>query len=531
MIGIAALALIAFLAGWYLKPAGLTDPSAQTNQTIDAQSADYYTCPMHPFVRSDKPGPCPVCGMAMVKKSTQKELSGGELKTLGSVSLSSTQRVAANISTVPVERRTLRKIISAVGVVDYAEPNFKHISTRFPGRLEKLYLNYTGQKVKTGDPVADVYSPDAISAQQEYLLALNLYESSRNADAATVKSSETLLDLSRQKLLRWGFVEKQLAALNRTRKVQDTITIYSPISGTVLKKNVDPQHYAAEGEDIYDVADLSIMWVYFDVYEQDLRYVSVGQEVRIKTEAYPGEIFMGKVAFIDPMLNAETRTVRVRAEFRNPDEKLKPNMYANAEIRNPIANALVVPASAVLSTGKRTVVWVEARPNMFEPRDVMVGSTTDGFAEITKGLKVGEHVASTGGFLLDSESALQQPMSADPHAGHGTKSKTGGTPEPQMKKSEHDGHVQSSTNQIDILVKGKYQPNVVRVKRGELVKLNFYRDEDSRCTDEVIFQGLSISRKLAAWKTTTVELTPTQAGEFRFTCGMNMVHGTLIVED
>jgi Cu(I)/Ag(I) efflux system membrane fusion protein len=342
-----------------------------------------------------------------------KDVSG-----LQAVSLSPTQRVMANISIAKVERRSVSKDIQAVGVVSYAEPNYRHISMRFPGRLEKLYLSYTGQTVRKGDPVADVYSPEAISAQQEFLLALDSYEQAANAEQTFAVSAAQLLEQSKQKLLQWGFTEKQISKLKETRKVNYLVTIYSPISGTVVKKSVDPQHYAATGEDMFDVADLSTVWILLDVYEKDIRFIGRGQSTQITTEAYPNEKFKGRVVFIDPVLNPETRTIRVRTEFANPQGKLKPNMFVNAAIAIPKSNALVVPSTAILSTGKRTVVWVEVKENTFEPRDVVVGSTSEGFTIVLDGLDEDESVAATGGFLIDSESALTQPTAVDPHAGH-----------------------------------------------------------------------------------------------------------------
>jgi len=367
---------------------------------------EYYTCPMHPSVRSDKPGACPVCGMALVKKTNKPDSSNHDMASLEAVRLSSTQRVMANVATTTVQRRTLNKEINAVGVVEVAEPNFKHISARFPGRLEKLYLNYTGQQVKVGDPVAEVYSPEAISAQQEFLLALQSQEINKTATATIANTSAELLEQAQQKLVLLG-LERLIPELEQARKAREIVTIYSPISGTVLKKSVDPQHYTWVGEDMYDVADLSVVWMYLDVYEKDIRFVKIGQPVRMTSEAYPNEIFTGKVTFIDPVINNETRTVRVRAEFANPAGKLKLGLYVKAQIMIPINEALVVPTSAVLTTGKRTVVWIETQENMFEPREVVVGAQTEEYYEVLNGLQGGEKIVVTGGFLLDSESQLQ----------------------------------------------------------------------------------------------------------------------------
>ncbi len=394
---------------------------AQHESTPTQAEESYYTCPMHPSVRSDKPGACPVCGMALVKRTTTKVHTQGDTKeaeSLKAISLSPTQRVIANVSVVQVQRKEISRDIQAVGVVSYAEPNYKHISMRFPGRLEKLYISYTGQFVRKGDPIADVYSPEAISAQQEYLLALDSEEQSKIGDQSFASSATQLLAQSKQKLLQWGFTERQVEKLKETRKVNSLVTIYSQVSGTIVKKSVDPQHYASTGEDMFDVADLSTLWTYLDVYERDIRFVTPGQRVLLTTEAYPNEKFMGRVVFIDPVVNPETRTIRVRSEFANPRLKLKPNMYVTATIAVEKANAMVVPSTAIISTGKRTVVWVEIKENTFEPRDVVTGSTNNGFTVILQGLNEGEHVVETGGFLLDSESALTQPTAVDPHAGH-----------------------------------------------------------------------------------------------------------------
>ncbi len=398
---------------------------AQVSQQQTVQEEEYYTCPMHPSVRSDRPGACPVCGMALVKKSAQTTMDAAEASALDAVRLSPTQRVIANVAVVPAKRQDFNRDITAVGIISYAEPNYRHISSRFPGRLEKLYLSYTGQDVRKGDPVAEVYSPDAITAQQEYLLALDSYEQAHRAHQSFVSSAEQLLEQSRQKLLQWGFTEKQIARLKETRKVEYTVTIYSPVSGTVVKKSVDPQHYVGVGEDMFDVADLSTVWVYLDVYEKEIRFVEKGQRVQLKTEAYPFEMFDGTVVFIDPVVNPETRTIRVRSEFKNPSFKLKPNMFVTATILVPKMRSLVVPSSAIISTGKRTVVWVEVKENTFEPRDVIIGAARDGWSTILNGLDEGERVVETGGFLLDSESALQKPVAPSAHEGHAASSSRG----------------------------------------------------------------------------------------------------------
>jgi Cu(I)/Ag(I) efflux system membrane fusion protein len=528
VIVILAVAVTGLLA-WQLSGTKSTAGKDAANAvTPVAAESDYYTCPMHPSVRSDRPGVCPVCGMALVKKSGTAVTPTEKVLNDRAVALSPTQRVLANITTATVERKTIRKELTAVGVVDFAEPNYLHISMRFPGRLERLYLTYAGQIVRKGDPVADVYSPEAISAQQEYLLTL---EAAGDGGGQAQQNVIDLQDKSKQKLLRWGFTEEQIAELKRTGEVQRLITMLSPVSGTILKKNVDPQHYAVTGEDIYDIADLSTVWIYLDVYEKDLRQLKLGQSVNITTEAYPGEIFTGRVTFLDPVLNADTRTIRVRTEFSNRYGKLKPNMYVRASIAIQSAQGLVVPSSAILATGKRNVVWVEVEPNAFEPRDVQVGLRTETYTEILDGLDVGDDVAETGGFLIDSESTLSAPSVPNPHAGH-TPPPMSGQAEPVAHPSEYfkQKEVTAKGNEASVLVKGKYSPEIIHVKAGLPVTLHFYRDEDADCTNEVVFEGLNIRKRLPARETTTIVLMPSDTGEIPFSCGMGMVRGKLIVE-
>jgi Cu(I)/Ag(I) efflux system membrane fusion protein len=284
--------------------------------------------------------------------------------------------------------------------------------------------------------------------------------------------------------------------------------------------------YVDEGMVLYELSDLSHVWVYLDVYEQDLRFVHLRQDVSVMADAYPGESFSGRVTFIDPVINPETRTVRVRAD---PYGKLKPNMYVKANVSIPIENALVIPTSAILSTGQRDVVWVEISKDSFVPREVMLGAKTEQFSQIVRGLSEGDMVAATGGYLIDSESSLQLPTGGDPHAGHGVSSPKEIRTEPAPAAVEFAKPGNNGVVTVPILVKGKYLPEEIHVKVGEKVRLDFFRDEDADCTNEVVFEGLQIRKRLPAREHTIIELTPTATGEIPFACGMGMVRGKLIV--
>jgi Cu(I)/Ag(I) efflux system membrane fusion protein len=409
--------------------------SETTGQNTSAEES-YYTCPMHSSVRSDKPGACPVCGMALVKKTKMQSASEEEIKNLQQVSLSASQRVIANVSTTAVTRQDINKEISAVGVVDFAEPLQTTVTARFRGRIEKLYVNYTGELVKQGQPLFDLYSPDLVSAQQEFIIALNSLGDSLFSGA----NQSLLLQASRDKLrIHFGMTEKQIAIIEKTRQTQSTMTFFSPISGTVITKEIQEGQYVDEGMPLYKLADLSNVWIYLDVYEKDIRFILMNHPVQITTEVYPNEKFRGKVTFIDPVINNETRTVRVRSEFANPNGKLKPQMYVKAQIHVPSSSALVVPTTAVLYTGKRTLVWIEVKPNTFEPREVELGISSGSFIEVLSGLEEDENVVTSGGYLLESESQLQQPGGASSgHQHEGTKK----DPEDNNKKSgdEHKEH-------------------------------------------------------------------------------------------
>jgi Cu(I)/Ag(I) efflux system membrane fusion protein len=329
-----------------------------------------------------------------------------------------------------VARRNLSHQIYTVGKIDYDETGLAHVAARIGGRVDKLYVNFTGEEVKKQEPLLEIYSPDLVSAQKEYLLALNAYEKlkSGSLDEPT-QNSKSLLEASQERLLLWGITEDQIAELERTKKVKTHMVIYSPTSGTVIEKFVREGMYVMEGENLYDIADLKNVWMFADVYESEISGVEIGQEVEVTTQAYPDEVFTGKISFIEPVLNPTTRTAKIRADFPNPHNILKPEMYVEAKIESgQNQNCLTIPASAVINTGHRVVAWVEKEPNVFVPRDVRLGEKLGDFYVVLDGLSEGEMVVSQGGFLIDSEAQLRagmtgmEGMPGMEHAGHsGTK--------------------------------------------------------------------------------------------------------------
>lgn len=374
-------------------------------ETTHVQEKSYYTCPMHPSVRKESPGACPICGMTLVKKVEEETV---QMKKSGTqIIVSPSKQILANVSTTKAVRTQSQKIIRAVGTIEYPEENFRHISSRFPGRIEKLYVTYIGQQVRSGDPVADLYSPEAISAQQEYLFAKDSYEQSKDQAESIAEGARALFEQSKQKLLLWGFSEEQIVALDSAKKAQNAITIYSPISGTVIQKNVEPQRYVAAGENLFDVADLSTVWVVANVYENEMPLLHIGQTMTASTESYPGKEFGGRISFISPTVDPSTHTVRVRAEFPNSNHEFKINMFVDVRIQTEIPLSINVPKTAVLSTGKRQVVWVQIEENIFEPRVVTTGMESENSIQILDGIDEGDVVVTSGGYLLDSESQME----------------------------------------------------------------------------------------------------------------------------
>ncbi len=497
--------------------------AAAESASAQNPAAVYYTCAMHPWVRSDRPGACPVCGMALVKRLAHDAQKQADLEALEAVSLSPTQRVLANVSTVPATRGQLNQTVTAVGVVDYAETNQATVSARFSGRIEKLYVNYTGDVVRRGQPLFELHSPELVTAEQDYLLAL-----------ATRDQQEGLLEAAHERLMvHFGLTGDQIAAIGKSRSLHSNATFYSPIHGTVVAKQIQEGQYVSEGMLLYQLADLSTVWAYIDVYEADLRSIKLGQPLTVTTESYPGETFSGRVTFISPSVDPQTRTVRIRTQFDNKNGKLKPQMYVQAQLAVSAGPGLVIPATAVLFTGKRNVVWVEVKPNTFEPRDVELGARTGQAYQVLRGLNEGDLVAATGGFMLESESELQQPMAGHQH---GAPAAPGDAPQktpPPEARSESGAGLpagEAAVHTVKITVNGDFVPNVVHAKKGEHLRLLFFREKESGCVQQVVFKELGIRKDLDLLKDTPVDLTPADTGELEFTCGMGMVKGTVVVD-
>lgn len=392
----------------------------KNEQTIE-KGKDYWTCTMHPQVHMDRPGACPICGMDLIKKVVdEKEEPANEKDMTNMISLSPKKQVLANISTVVVKKENLQEQVTAYSYLDFVENNRKTISARFNGRIEKLFVDKTGDYIKKGQPLFEIYSPDLVQAQNDYLIAL--------------KNSSSLVNAAKKKLEIFGLTSEQIQSIEKNRELNLTLTYYSPINGTVIEKKVQEGDYVNEGSAIYDVAELSTLWNIAEVYENNLSNVKIGSPVKLHLRAYPGEEFQGRVSFIYPLINPQTRTVKVRSEFSSYGGKLKPQMYGETIFMKSGGEGILVPADAVIIAGKRAVVWVKSGDGMFEPRDVKLGSRYNDKYHIISGVNVGDEIAATGGFLIDSESQLKTGMPTGHQ--HGKISSTNNS----QQLSEHNNH-------------------------------------------------------------------------------------------
>ena len=445
------LILIALAGGgWYALLHKGHDHAAEGKGT---QGKQLYTCSMHPFIIRDKPGSCPICGMELIKKIDSAPVDGAaqtpeqkqQADMLGHVSMSTTQRVMANVATVVAKQGTLNKEINAVGIVQYDQSRQAKVTAWIAGRIDKLNVSTVGAFVSKDKPVAEVYSPDLVATQQEYLLAVKSRDRLKNSPIPSIsQNGDGLVTSAKQRLMLFGVKESQIAELEKSGKPNIRLPIYTPLSGIVIEKMVQQGQYVNTGEVLFNIADLSKVWVEIDIFENEVPYVRVGQQVEIRSAMEHGAAFNGRISFIYPFHDPKTHTVKARVEMPNPKYLLKPDMFVNAIIRVPLVKGIILPVTAVIDTGKRQVVWVETSAGMFEPRDVQAGERIEDKIQILSGVKPGDKVAVSGGYLIDSESQLKGGGGQDhsQHTGGAKPVAKGQAPaaEPQPAQIGHEGH-------------------------------------------------------------------------------------------
>jgi Cu(I)/Ag(I) efflux system membrane fusion protein len=300
----------------------------------------------------------------------------------------------------------LARSVRTVGLVTYDETRVQAITPLIDGLVDRLYVNFTGQAVRRGDPLLNLYSPMVVSTAQELVLAKRLRDDVAGGMPDAVRGADDLLESARRRLLYWNVPPAEVERLERTGEIRKNVTLRSPVDGVVIEKAVLPGQRIMAGEPAYKIADLGIVWLEGQVFEQDLPAVRLGQQVTAEFQALPGEVRQGRISYIYPTLDPETRTARVRVVLANVDRRLKPGMYATFRFDAPTPPVISVPRSAVLSTGKRDLVFVRNPDGTLAPRDVILGVATDDRAEVLKGIAAGETVVASATFLVDAESNL-----------------------------------------------------------------------------------------------------------------------------
>jgi Cu(I)/Ag(I) efflux system membrane fusion protein len=473
IVAVLLFLVVGFAIGRWSASSGsdMPDHAAHSaNAAATQETAQIWTCSMHPQIRMPKPGNCPICGMKLVPA---KDVGNGEPAVVIS---DSAQRVAS-IAVEVVARQSLEHEVRTVGRIDFSEPSVAHLTARVAGRVERLYADYTGVEVTKGDHLAEIYSPELDVAQEEFLVGMRSLGAVDSAKPANSRD-QARFDLARQKLQLLGLTDVQIEDLEKTGKPQLVVTIHAPIGGTVVEKSVREGMYVQAGEPLYSIADLSRVWLLADVYEFELPWIARGQKADVTLEALPGEAFEGTVAFIDPRVDDMTRTVKVRINLDNVRHSLKPGMFAHVNVRaslgadgkrapsalagkftcpmhpevvadaegvcpicgmklirepgeplsEPNPSLLAIPASAVLDSGQRKIVWVERTPSHFEAAEVVLGPRAGDRYPVLSGVAEGDRVVVHGNFLLDSQSQIEGKPSllfpsglavgASGHAGH-----------------------------------------------------------------------------------------------------------------
>ncbi len=433
---------------YVIVPKGKTMDSA-----VQGEEKQLYSCGMHPEVISDEPGDCPICGMKLtpIKSSAQaaSEEPGKERKVLywqapmdpteiydqpgkskmgmdlipvyegdeaggaGSILIDGSMQQNMNLRLAKVENRAISSVIRAFGKVTYAQDQQYSVNTKISGWIEKLYVNTVGQKIRKGEPLLEIYSPQLISTQEEYLLALNNLEKLGSSPYESIRTNaEKMLSLAKDRLAYWDIPEAEIKNLDETGKARRTILLRSQVSGVVTHKGVVEGDKIGPGMDLFHIADLSKVWVEVSVYESELPFIQKGQGAELELDHMLGERLEGKVDFIYPYLDKKARVNNVRLVFNNADSSLKPDMFATARIYTQVeGESMAIPTEAIIHSGQRKLVFVTKGDGKFEPREIKTGAESDdGFMQVLSGLFMDDMVVVSGQFLLDSESQTREAI-------------------------------------------------------------------------------------------------------------------------
>ena len=383
-------------------------PQSTASAAPQAPAKSLYHCPMHPQIIQDHPGTCPICGMELV--SMDAATHGGEaLDSHATIRIDAERQQLIGLRTEKVVEGPVGGELRASGRVAVDETRVRKVNVKVDGYVERLFVDFVGKPVAKGQPLFTIYSPELLAAQNEYLLALRTRKSLEGS-AELRRSGEELAASARRRLALWDIPASVLDTLERTGQPTKTLTIASPVSGVVTAKGIVEGSRLTAADIPFEITDLSSVWVLVDVYETELARVRVGTPAELTVPSAPGRSFLGRVAFVDPVMDPRTRTAKARLEFPNPGGALKPEMFGEVLLRSQARRGMVVSLDAVLDTGTTKVVFVALGDGKFEPREVAVGATTGEKVEITSGLRPGDEVVVRAAFLVDSESRLKAAL-------------------------------------------------------------------------------------------------------------------------
>lgn len=371
-----------------------------------------YYCPMHPSYQSDKPGNCPICQMKLVLLETEGE-EGHAGAGLGraAVKISPEKQQLIGIKTAPAETMNLKKVVRTVGIIEHDQTKEVHVHTKVAGLIEELFVTYDGQHVKKGEPIYSIYSPDLVSTQEEYFLAVKSEKRLKTSMLPEIQqAAKALVEATKKRLLLWDVSEKEIREIEKLGEAKRAVTFYAPITGVTVEKHAVVGEWFDVGGDLYHFVDLTNIWVIAEVYEYELSLIKKGQEAKVQFSYLPGETFEGKITFIDPHLDMKTRTSKVRIELPNTEHRLQPGMFANVNLEIELGEKLAIPESAVLDTGTRKIIFLDRGEGKFEPKEVQLGQKAEGYYEVLDGLSEGDRVVTSGNFLIDSESQLKAAL-------------------------------------------------------------------------------------------------------------------------
>jgi membrane fusion protein, copper/silver efflux system len=465
LLGVLGMGLCLGGGGSYLV-ANLRRHPDLVQTAAPATTRPRYVCPMHPTITSDAPGDCPICGMKLVlqgasaiggargtpdgemhedgSESTHGERKvvgyrspmdprvtspvprkdemgmeylpiyedelngGGKVEGMASVNIEPQRQQLIGLRTTPVTRGEVGGSWRTVGRVAVDETRVHHVNVKVSGFADQVYVDYVGKSVKAGQPLFSIYSPDLLSAEQDYVLAVRT--KAALGDGGTPGAGDDLVAAARERLKLWDISEAELERLEKTGHPQKTLTLYAPMNGVVTKKDVVMGHRLQEGDMPYEITDLSEVWVLADAYESDLARLKLGTSATLSLPAFPNHRFKGRIIFIDPILDPTTRTAKVRLEFPNPNGDLRPEMFGEVTLESPRRDGLRIPSDAIIDSGTRKVVFVAIGEGKFQPREVKLGTVAADSVEVLDGLKEGERVVTRANFLIDSESRLRASL-------------------------------------------------------------------------------------------------------------------------